>query len=214
MSYLDNLANLAYYLQQSINNSIRFFIGLAALLIVLLILNLRSHYRLSILGITPRHLLGFIGIPCAPFLHASFNHLFFNFIPFLVLSLMLIPYGFAFYWQLVWLLILISGLGIWLFGRKAIHIGASGLVTALWGFLVMDMFYNPGILSALNGVICIYYFFGIFLGIFPSEDRVSWEGHLIGLISGAGLYWLAVHIHALGKIVFSQGALIAFPLQA
>jgi membrane associated rhomboid family serine protease len=209
---MNELANLANYLQQSISNSLGFFIILAALLLILLCLNLFSQYRLSIFGITPRHLFGLIGIPCAPFLHASFNHLFFNFIPFLVLSLMLIPNGFAFYWQLLWLLIFISGSGIWLFGRKGIHIGASALVTALWGFLVMDMFYHPSILSILNGVICVYYFFGIFLGIFPSEDKVSWEGHLIGLISGAGLYWLAIHLQFLGAIVFSQGAFIACPL--
>lgn len=209
---MNKLANLAYYLQQSIHDSIGFFIKLAALLLIILFLNFKSHYRLSIFGIIPRHLFGLIGIPLAPFLHANFNHLFFNFFPFYVLSLMLIPNGFAFYWQLLWLLIVISGIGIWLFGRKGIHIGASALVTALWGFLVMDMFYNPTILSVLNGVICIYYFFGIFLGIFPNEDKVSWEGHLIGLISGAGLYWLAIHMKSIGAIVFSQGVLIHCPL--
>jgi membrane associated rhomboid family serine protease len=208
---MNELANLAAYLQKSIHDSIGFVMILATLLIIMLYLNIGSQFRLSIFGITPRHFLGLIGIPFAPFLHASFNHLFFNFIPFLVLSLMLIPQGFAFYWQLVWLLIFLSGFGIWLFGRKGIHIGASALVTALWGFLVMDMLYNPSILSVINGIICIYYFFGIFLGIFPNEDRVSWEGHLIGLITGAGLYWLSVKIQALGLLVFSQGVLIHCP---
>ena len=209
---MDKLANLAQLLQQSIHDNIGFFIRLYVLLSIILFINFKSHYRLSIFGIIPRHPFGLIGIPFAPFLHAHFNHLFFNFFPFFILSLMLIPYGFGFYWQLLWLLIFISGIGIWLFGRTGIHIGASALVTALWGFLVMNMFYNPNILSVLNGLICIYYFFGIFLGILPSEDKVSWEGHLIGLISGAGLYWLSSHVQAIGAVVFSQGTLIHCPL--
>jgi membrane associated rhomboid family serine protease len=33
-------------------------------------------------------------------------------------------------------------------------------------------------------ILAVYYFGGIFAGLFPQEKKTSWESHLFGFISG------------------------------
>ena len=125
---------------------------------------------------------------------------------------MLMLFGFDFYWQMTWILIVVSGALIWLFGRPGIHIGASALITAYWGFLVIDAFFHTNsLLNLAIGFICVYYFFGIFLGVFPTEDRVSWEGHLMGLISGIGVYMLTYYFPWMHQKLIQPPYWIQFP---
>ena len=136
------------------------------------------------LGITPRKIHGIPGIFIAPFLHANFNHLFFNTIPLLVLSNFILINGITHYLQVSFMIIIISGVLIWLFARPAIHIGASAVITGYWAFLVINSYEEPNVTSIILAIICLYYFTGIFLGVFPQGKGVSWEGHLFGLLAG------------------------------
>jgi membrane associated rhomboid family serine protease len=139
---------------------------------------------LLILGITPRQWYGLPGIVFSPFLHANFNHLFFNSIPLLVLSNFLLIQGVPYYlWATFWIT-LISGLLVWTLGRPAIHIGASSVITGYWSFLITHAYEQGGMTAWILAGICVYYFMGIFLGVFPQEKGISWEGHLFGLIAG------------------------------
>jgi len=81
-------------------------------------------------------------------------------------------------------IILISGIMLWLMGRSSFHIGASGLVFGYFGFLLMRMYYSPSIGTILISVGVFILYGGIIFGIIPQGGRVSWEGHLFGLISG------------------------------
>lgn len=141
--------------------------------------------RLLYLGIFPRHIRGLPGIFFAPLLHADFNHLFFNTIPFLVLSDFLLIYGQLYYFAITLIITLSSGLMIWCFSRPGLHIGASALITGYWAILVLNIYQQGTVTAIILGIICLYYFAGIFLGIFPQEKGVSWEGHLFGLLGGA-----------------------------
>ena len=202
---MENLANLMVYLKLTIQSALPYLCALTALLFIVLIIYQATRGLLGVLGIHPRKFWGIPGIISAPFIHANLNHFFFNLIPLLVLSVMLMIFGYDFYWHITCILILTSGLLIWLFGRPGIHIGASALITAYWGFLVTDAFLNPhNIMNLAIGFICIYYFIGIFLGIFPSEDRVSWEGHLMGLIAGVLVYLMGYFIPTLHPYIFER----------
>lgn len=140
--------------------------------------------RLLILGIIPRNIYGLPGILFAPLLHANFNHIFFNSIPLVVLSNFILIQGLPFFLYVTLYITLLSGILIWCFAKPGIHIGASALITGYWALLVGDI-YQQGTLTALIlGVISLYYFAGIFLGVFPGKKGVSWEGHLFGLIAG------------------------------
>lgn len=154
------------------------------------ILNIFLGGRLLYLGIIPRRLIGIPGIVCAPLLHANFNHLFFNSFPLLILSDFVLLQGVGYFWMVTIVITVVSGILTWCFGKMGIHVGASGVVTGYWGLLVMNIYTQGTLMAILLGVVCLYYFAGIFFGIFPGEKGVSWQGHFFGLISGMGLGFL------------------------
>jgi len=150
-----------------------------------------TNNRLLYLGIFPRRIQGLPGILFAPLLHANFNHLFFNSIPLLVLSNFLLVNGLRYFLIVTLAITLLSGFLIWCFAKPGLHIGASALITGYWGLLVTDIFKQGTLTSVILGMISLYYFAGIFLGIFPGKKGVSWEGHLFGLIAGIAVsYWM------------------------
>lgn len=161
------------------------------------ILNALAGKRLFWLGIFPRRLHGLIGIVFAPLLHANFNHLFFNSIPLVVLSNFILIDGLHLFLWVTGIIGLLSGVLIWCFGKTGLHIGASALITGYWGYLVSNILQQGSFKAIILGLISLYYFAGIFLGIFPGKKGVSWEGHLFGLLAGiAASYampWLIGH---------------------
>lgn len=141
------------------------------------------------LGLVPRSFIGLAGIVTMPFLHGSFAHLISNTLPLIILlGLMVLSRPRP--WSTLILLILISGVALWLFGRPALHIGASGLIYALMGFLIaagaLERQLVPAAVALFVGVT---YGMSILGGILPGQPGVSWEGHLFGLLAGAGLAW-------------------------
>ncbi len=154
-------------------------------------INLLLGRRLLWLGIIPRRWYGVMGIACAPLLHAHYNHLFFNSIPLVVLSNFILISGFAYFLKVSVLITVISGGLLWVFGQPGVHVGASALITGYWSLLVSDIVQQASVTAIILGVISVYYFAGIFLGIFPSKKGVSWDGHLFGLLAGiATSYWM------------------------
>ena len=88
---------------------------------------------LEALGLKPRDLRGVPGIIAMPFLHVDLKHLLGNSVP-LAVTLMLLAGSRANSSAIVILIVILSGAGLWLFGRNANHIGASGLVFGLITF--------------------------------------------------------------------------------
>ncbi len=140
--------------------------------------------QLNRFGIYPRRFGGLLGIILAPLLHHNFNHLFFNSIPLFVLGLVILAQGLSIFYYVTSIITVLGGGLVWLCARRARHIGASGIVSGYFGYLVADMYFHPTPLSILLGIMMVYYFGGIFLGIFPQDKTVSWESHLFGFVSG------------------------------
>jgi membrane associated rhomboid family serine protease len=149
--------------------------------------------RLLYLGIIPRHLIGLPGIVFAPFLHANFNHLFFNSVPLIVLANFLLINGLNYFLWVSLFITLISGFLIWCFAKPGIHVGASSLITGYWGLLVSGILQQGTATAIILGLLSIYYFAGVFLGIFPGKKGVSWEGHLFGLLAGFAVSYFNLH---------------------
>src|SRR6185436_16533406 len=80
---------------------------------------------------------GLAGILLMPFLHANFQHLISNTVPLIVL-LMLLAGSHAKPWMIVLEIVLTSGTLLWVFGRPASHIGASGLIFGLIAYLILS----------------------------------------------------------------------------
>ena len=79
---------------------------------------------------------------------------------------------------------MLGGLGLWVLGRDAAHIGASGLIFGYFGFLVGCGYYERRLQSIAVSVLVVVVYGGLIVGVLPRGDRVSWEAHLFGLIAG------------------------------
>lgn len=166
-------------------------LGFIALLFVIQILNWMTRYRLNILGIHPRKIFGLIGIPCSPFLHGNFTHLMFNTLPLFIFSNLVLLQGEKVFFSVSAVIILFSGLLIWLFARKGIHVGASALIMGYLAFILVGIYHNPSYLSVIVGVACLYYFGGMFSNLLPNRNKqISWEGHVFGFIAGIAAAYL------------------------
>lgn len=155
------------------------------------ILNRIVGYKLNIFGVYPRNLFGIIGIAAHPLLHGSFTHLFLNTIPlFLLMNFVLIG-GIDQWICVTTLIVLISGALTWLFGRKAIHVGASTVIMGYFGYLIVSAYYNPSFMTVILSIISVYYFGGLFLSLVPKgEGNVSFEGHIFGFVAGIAAIYL------------------------
>jgi len=82
------------------------------------------------------------------------------------------------------------GLNVWLFSRQGVHIGASGLVYALFGFLLIGGFISRNKRLLALAFLNVFWYGSMIWGIFPTEPNISWESHLIGLLFGILLAYL------------------------
>ena len=139
-------------------------------------------------GVVPRTLAGLAGIPAMPFLHANLHHILSNTAPLLVL-LCLLAGSKARSWEIVTEVALLGGLLLWLFGRSAIHIGASGLIFGLIAFLIVSGLREKRLVPLIIAVLVGFLYGGSLLsGIMPwAETHVSWDGHLCGVIAGGAV---------------------------
>ena len=154
--------------------------------------NVALNYRLNTLGLVPRKIRGIPGVIFSPFLHGSFSHLFFNSIPFFVLlDFLLMDKGIHSAITISSIIIGISGVLLWLFGRKGVHVGASGLIMGYLAYLLVNAYQHPSIKTLLLGVVCLYYFGGLLVGLFPQKKYVSWEGHVFGFLGGIAAVFFA-----------------------
>mgnify|MGYP006079208827 FL=1 len=142
-------------------------------------------------GIVPRTTSGLIGVFTAPFLHGGIRHLLSNTVP-LITLLIVLNTIYPTKTVAVFLFVTIAGgLLVWIFGRDANHIGASGLIYGLVAFLIvhgiLEKKYIPIGISIAVGIV----YGGLIWGIFPSiKSYISWEGHLFGAISGVLIAFL------------------------
>lgn len=186
-SVIDSFVFITEQIQQNLN-----ILGYIVLVLWgVFFVNLALGGALNLLGIIPRKLYGLAGIIFAPFLHGNFNHLFFNTIPLLVLSAFLLINGLPYFLYVTAIITILSGTLVWLFAKPGIHIGASAVITGYWALLVADIYNEGSATAVILGLVSLYYFAGIFFGIFPTKKGVSWEGHLFGLLAGiATAFWV------------------------
>ncbi|POY35455.1 rhomboid family intramembrane serine protease [Solitalea longa] len=135
-------------------------------------------------GIIPRKVEGIIGIFTAPFIHADNPHLLSNSFPLLITGTMLWYFFKELALKVIVGVYLLSGISVWLFGRPAIHIGASGVVYGLTSFLFFSGLFrrDPRLLGLSFLVVFLYG--SLFWGLFPFVHEVSWESHIAGGIAG------------------------------
>jgi len=185
--------DLILQLQQTVfllQKNIPSLLLLIAALWLLQLLNWLVGYRLNLLGIYPRSWHGFIGIAFSPFLHGDFNHLFFNSLPLFVLACFVLLQGWAVFFTVSLIIILLSGFAVWLLGRPALHVGASSLIMGYWSYLMINAYHQPTLVTVMLGIVCFYYIgAALILNLFPRQ-QTSWEGHIFGFAAGIAAAYL------------------------
>jgi len=141
--------------------------------------------RLEAYGIEPREVDGLDGVVFAPFLHAGWDHLIGNTIPFLLLGLAIALGGAARVAAVTVIVALVGGLGTWLVAPEhTVHIGASGLVFGFASYLVARGVYSRSMMQIAVGVVVLAVWGTTLLRGLVPEDGISWQGHLFGAIGG------------------------------
>jgi len=166
-----------------------FFYPLIFVLILWMIkaFELIFHFPLTGAGIIPRNLAHLPSILSMPLLHADIAHLFSNSGPLFILG----GFIFYFYREIAWKVIVwiygLSGLWLWIGGRDALHIGASGLVYGFAAFLFFGGIFKRSTTLMTVSLVIIFLYGSMVWGFFPEffpEKNISWEGHLFGFIAG------------------------------
>ena len=148
-----------------------------ALLWLIQLFNWSLDLQLQRFGVRPREWRGLLGIPLAPLLHAGFMHLLANSLSLLVLGtvmLHLYPGAAA---RVLLAVYLGPGIAVWLFGRDAVHIGASGMAYGLVSYiLVAGLIRRDRRAIAASLLVCFMYGTLVW-GVLPIEPGISWETH-------------------------------------
>jgi membrane associated rhomboid family serine protease len=156
------------------------------------LLNLVLLRKLNAFGIVPREVSGLPGIVLGPLLHMDFRHFCANLLPLGVLGLLLGRLMPEHFWRLVGAIVAGGGLLVWGLARRRNHLGASGLVYGLLGFLTLHGFLAGDWVSLGLSVLLLVLYSGLLWGVLPTAARASWESHLFGLGVGLGLAWWRV----------------------
>jgi membrane associated rhomboid family serine protease len=159
--------------------------GMAALMWVVEVADQIADGRLDAYGIEPRDVDGLDGVVFAPFLHAGFDHLIGNTIPFVLLGFAIALGGVARVAMVTVIVALVGGLGTWLVApANTVHIGASGIVFGYAAYLVARGVYSRSAMQIGLGVVVLAVWGTTLLRGLVPEDGISWQGHLFGAIGG------------------------------
>lgn len=166
-------------------NSVFFIVSFTILLWLVKALEWAVALDFGFLGILPRTLSGTMGIITAPLVHGDVLHLISNTFPLLLLGVSV----FYFYNRIAlevfaWIYFM-SGFWVWMAARDAYHIGASGIVYGLVAFLFFSGLFRRDTKSLSISLVVIFLYGGMLQGLFPTNDRISWESHLLGALAGA-----------------------------
>lgn len=141
-------------------------------------------------GLAPRTPLGLIGIFTAPFLHGSLSHIIGNSFSFTIFAVALALLEGDKMFGKVMLMVVIGGVLTWIWGRTANHIGASGLIFSLWGYMLLSGWFSRKIKYIFVSLILMFFYGGMIFSVLPGKVGVSWDGHLFGFIAGGFVSWL------------------------
>lgn len=165
----------------------RLLLPLGMLLSLLLVpwLSQYAYIPVNQLGISPQNISQWWGIFTAPLVHGSIEHLLSNAMAMFVLSLLLVWFYKSIAWKVVLLVWPLTGLLMFLLAREQyMHIGASGVVYAIAFFIITTGILLPHKTPRIIFLLVTLYYGSLIWGLFPIDNKVSWDGHISGALAG------------------------------
>lgn len=159
------------------------------LLLAVEAINLLTGRVINQYSILPRVLANLPFIFTSPFLHADINHFLSNIFTLSIFSYLVMQFGKSQFIKVSIAVIVITGLLVWIFGRQAYHLGASGVIYGYFGFLILAGWLSKQIKFVLISVAVAFFYGTMVWGVLPSTPFVSWESHLFGFLSGLLVAW-------------------------
>jgi len=145
---------------------------------------------LRIYGIIPRHLYGLWGILAAPFLHGDMQHLIANSGILFILLTVSLSYSRARTFKALLIIMLLGGAMVWLLGGAGtVHIGASGIIFGLIGYLMCLGLFRRNWQALMISVGVTLLYGGALYSLLIYVPGISWSGHLFGFLSGVAAAW-------------------------
>jgi len=135
-------------------------------------------------GLFPLKWSGLAGILTAPLIHADLRHLFDNSVPVFMLSLAVFYFYRPVAFNVFFFTWIISGILVWIGGRPAYHIGASGLIYGFASFLFFSGIIRNSINLLAISLLVVFLYGSLVWGILPFDYKISWESHLFGSLTG------------------------------
>jgi membrane associated rhomboid family serine protease len=164
--------------------------AIVALMWLVEVINTLDSNHLDGDGIHARNFDRIWGILTSPFIHASFQHLLDNTIPFLFMGLFIALRGAARLALVTAIVIVLGGLGTWLISPARFStIGASGLVFGYATYLFARGFFDRSVFEFLIGVIVGLVWGGALISSLVPHSGISWQAHLCGGIAGVLAAW-------------------------
>ena len=139
----------------------------------------------NIPGNIPRTVAGLAGIGLSPWWHGDIEHLSANlFAVFGLLTFLSIEE--PRYRTLIFITIyFFTNILVWLLARQVNHIGMSGVLYGVSGFLMAKGFVTYNTRTMVIAMLTIIFYGGTFYAVLPIQEGVSWESHLFGFLSGS-----------------------------
>ena len=147
-------------------------------------LNVILDHQLGYYGIIPRSEPHWFHIFTSPFIHGNLGHLINNLIGLAIFSAFCLLRSVSFYLLSSLFIITMTGALVWLFGREAIHIGASGWIFGLWSLSIAMALFDRRFINIVSGFLVFFFYGGMIYGVLPSDPNVSFEAHFFGALSG------------------------------
>ncbi|MDM7859668.1 rhomboid family intramembrane serine protease [Alteromonas sp. ASW11-36] len=175
----------------AVKTHLRFILVICFVLIIIEIINMFTGRMLSGFGLLPRSVNSLPMIFTSPFIHGNWAHLLANLTTLVVMLLLMTTQNQRRMLGISLWIITFTGLCVWLFGRTAMHLGASGVVYGYFGFLLLAGWRSKRKRMMFISIVVAILYGSLLLGILPTGGFVSWESHLFGFISGiiAAWYW-------------------------
>jgi membrane associated rhomboid family serine protease len=175
--------------------------GIVALMWVVEIVNTITGDDLDGDGIYARNVGRFWGILTSPFIHASFQHLTDNTVPFVFLGVIIAFRGAGRLALVTAFIILIGGLGTWLISPSHVSgshvgldtIGCSGVVFGYASYLLTRGIFDRNVWELLIGVVVGVVWGAVLVASLVPRSGVSWQAHLCGGIAGVIVAWRLSH---------------------